>query len=79
MLSVFLLRVANFDSSSRMSGEEKSENGMESVLQNEVTAEGKNKNTVKCDRCPSVILKGNFGTLKESPVSKSLKLWQLTF
>jgi hypothetical protein len=56
-----------------MSGEEKRENdshSMESVLQNEVTTEGKNKNTVKCDRCPSVILKGDVGTLKESPVSK---------
>jgi len=56
-----------------MSGVEKSENdscSMDSVLQSEVTAEGKNKNTIKCDRCPSVILKGDIGTLKESPVSK---------
>lgn len=61
-----------------MSDDEKRENdsySIESVLQKEVTAEGKNKNTVKCDRCPSLILKGDVGTLKESPVSKLFPLF----
>ncbi|XP_059471363.1 guanine nucleotide exchange factor MSS4 [Neocloeon triangulifer] len=38
---------------------------IEAALETEVSEDGKNKHQVKCQRCPSLIMKENIGAVKE--------------